>query len=134
MLKKWMKEFKEFALKGNVLDMAVGVIIGSAFSKIVSSLVNDVIMPLFSVLLGSTSFSDLKLLLSGTEEEGVYLLYGQFLQNIFDFLIIAVSIFFFIKVINSFKRKKEEEPVKEEPKKAEDILLLEEIRDLLKNR
>lgn len=134
MFKNWMKEFKDFALKGNVLDMAVGVIIGGAFSKIVSSLVNDIIMPLFSVILGSANFADLKLLLSGTEEAGVYLMYGQFLQNIFDFVIIAVSIFFFVKLINSFKRKKEEESVKEAPKKADDILLLEEIRDLLKNK
>ena len=106
MFKNWMKEFKDFALKGNVLDMAVGVIIGGAFSKIVSSLVNDIIMPLFSVILGSANFADLKLLLSDTEEAGVYLMYGQFLQNIFDFVIIAVSIFFFVKLINSFKRKR----------------------------
>lgn len=135
MLKAYVKEFKEFALKGNVLDMAVGVIIGTAFSKIVSSLVSDIIMPLFAGILGSHSFVDLKLLLVDKGEESVYLLYGQFIQNIVDFLIVALSIFVFLKIVNSLgKKRKKEEAAPAPAAKSDEVVLLEEIRDLLKQR
>lgn len=125
----FIKEFKEFALKGNVLDMAVGVIIGSAFGKIVTSVVNDIIMPVFTCITAGIKFTDIKIHLSG---EG-YIMIGNFIQNVVDFLIIAVSIFMFIKFINRFKKKEE---IKEEaaPKKPTQEELLEEIRDLLKEK
>ena len=121
-----IKEFKEFAFKGNVLDMAVGVIVGGAFGKIVTSLVNDVIMPLFSLLLNNIKFTDLKIMLKG--ESAVMI--GNFIQSLVDFVIIAISIFVFVKLINSFKKK--EEPQPEEPKGPSTEELLAEIRDLLK--
>ena len=137
-MKKFMLEFKEFAMKGNVMDMAVGVIIGGAFSKIVTSLVNDIIMPIFASILGSNSFNNIKILLVDRGDNGgeisTYLLIGQFLQNVFDFLIIAFSIFIAIRLINKLTRKKEEIKQPEESKKSEDTLLLEEIRDLLKSK
>ena len=122
---KFMKEFKEFALKGNVVDMAVGVIIGGAFGKIVTSLVNDIIMPLIGVFL-KDSFSSLKIPLRGDNA----ILIGSFIQNIVDFVIIALSIFLFIKLLSKFKKK--EEPKPEEPKGPTTEELLAEIRDLLK--
>ena len=122
---KFMKEFKEFALKGNVLDMAVGVIIGGAFGKIVTSLVNDIIMPLVGVFL-KDSFSSLKIGLRGDNA----ILIGSFIQNIVDFVIVALCIFMFIKLINKFKKK--EEPQPEAPKGPSTEELLAEIRDLLK--
>ncbi|SCG84240.1 large-conductance mechanosensitive channel [Proteiniborus sp. DW1] len=128
-----LKEFKKFAMRGNVVDLAVGVIIGGAFGKIVTSLVNDVIMPLLGLLLGGINFAEDKLLLreaSGTTE-ALYLNYGQFVQSVIDFLIISFSIFLFIKAINSVK-KKEEKPKPAEPTKEE--ILLTEIRDLLRER
>lgn len=129
------KEFKEFAFKGNVIDMAVGVIIGSAFGKIVTSLVNDVIMPLIGVLTAGVKFSDLKIPLTEAED-GAALMYGNFIQNVVDFFIIAICVFLFVKIINSTKKRFEkpaEEPAPEvkAPTEAE---LLEEIRDLLKNK
>lgn len=132
------KEFKEFAMKGNVLDLAVGVIIGGAFGKIVTSLVNDIIMPLVGILLGGINFSDLKYVITpanGDIPESA-LMYGAFIQSIVDFLIIAFSIFLFIKLINSMKRKEvvEEEEEEEEVKAPTEVELLEEIRDLLKNK
>lgn len=124
-----LKEFKEFAMKGNVLDLAVGVVIGGAFGKIVTSLVNDIIMPIIGVLTGGLDFKGLKLVINSS----LTLNYGMFIQNIVDFIIVAFSIFIFIKVINRLKReRKVEEIVKETPKTPEDILLLQEIRDLLK--
>lgn len=123
-----LKEFKEFALKGNVLDLAVGIIIGGAFGKIVASLVNDIIIPTLSLLLGTTDFS--KYSIPGTEIK-----YGMFIQNIADFLIISFSIFLFIKFINSFKKKKEKvekEVIVVELTKNE--MLLTEIRDLLRDK
>ena len=122
---KFLKEFKEFALKGNVLDMAVGVIIGGAFGKIVTSLVNDIIMPLVGVFL-KDSFSSLKIGLRGDNA----ILIGSFIQNIVDFVIVALCIFMFIKLINKFKKK--EEPKPEAPKGPSTEELLAEIRDLLK--
>ena len=123
-----LKEFKEFAMRGNVMDMAVGVIIGGAFGKIVSSLVDDVIMPVIVVLTGGVDFSKLSLMVGDAEVK-----YGMFIQNIIDFLIIAICIFSMIKVMNSISAKKKEEPaVPAEPSNEEK--LLSEIRDLLKNK
>ena len=145
-----IKEFKEFAMRGNVVDMAVGVIIGGAFGKIVTSLVNDVIMPPIGVLLGGVDFKDLKLVVKDAivDAEGavtspeVTLNYGSFIQTIIDFLIVALAIFFLIKAINklsNLKKKKEEEvapapaPAPAPEPSAEEKLLT-EIRDLLKNK
>lgn len=122
-----IKEFKEFISKGNVVDMAVGVIIGSAFGKIVSSLVNDIFMPLIGVIIGGIDFTNLTL-----KVKDASINYGMFIQNIIDFLIVALCVFIFVKIINKLHFKKKEETVKEEPKKDEKTLLLEEIRDLLK--
>jgi large conductance mechanosensitive channel protein len=130
-----LKEFKEFALKGNVVDLAVGVIIGGAFGKIVTSLVNDIIMPIIGILLNGVNFTDLKYVIkpaSGDIPESA-ILYGSFIQNIVDFLIIAFCIFLMVKAMNSLKKKeekKEEKPA--EP--TEDVVLLTEIRDLLKKK
>lgn len=124
---KLLKEFKEFALKGNVLDMAVGVIIGGAFGKIVSSLVNDVIMPLIGIFL-KQSFSSITINLLGSNK----IFIGNFIQNVVDFVIIALSIFLFVKLIGKFKKK--EEPKPEEPKGPTTEELLAEIRDLLKEK
>lgn len=133
-----LKEFKDFAIKGNVVDLAVAVIIGGAFGKIVSSFVNDIVMPPIGVLLGGVDFKDLTVTLreayvakSGAEMSAVVLSYGNFIQNVVDFLIIAFVIFLAIKGINSTKKKKEEAPAAPPaPPKSE--VLLEEIRDLLK--
>lgn len=137
-MKKFMNEFKQFAMRGNVVDMAVGVIIGGAFGKIVSSLVNDVIMPLITLLTGANDFSQLSLVLKASEieGEGIILNYGLFLQNIIDFLIIALVIFVMIKVITKLTAKKEEEkPAEPEaPKGPTTEELLVEIRDLLKQK
>lgn len=127
-----LKDFKEFAFKGNVLDMAIGVIIGAAFGKIVTSLVNDMIMPIISILTGGINFTDLKLVITpahGDVAENA-VAYGSFIQNVVDFLIIAFCIFLFVRLIEKFKKK--EEVKVEAPKKADDVVLLEEIRDLLK--
>ena len=125
-MKKLLNEFKEFISRGNVIDMAVGVIIGSAFSKIVTSLVNDIIMPLVGIIIGGLDFTSLSIKINYSE-----ILYGAFIQNIVDFLIIAVCIFTVIKLINKLKKQKPaEEPAPVET--PEDIKLLTEIRDLLK--
>ena len=131
-MKKFLEEFKEFALKGNVVDMAVGVIIGGAFGTIVNSLVGDIMMPLFGVLTGGTDFSKLAIQL-GPEN---FLNYGSFIQNIINFLIIAGSMFAMIKAMNTLtsKFKKEEEAKPEEPKGPTQEELLTEIRDLLKEK
>ena len=139
----FISEFKEFALKGNVMDMAVGVIIGGAFGKIVSSLVDDIIMPLVGQLLGNADFTNLYIPLSDKITDGLSLekarelgsvfAYGQFCQNIIDFLIVALCIFLMVKGMNKLKKKKEEEPAPaHEPSNEEK--LLGEIRDLLKNK
>ena len=124
-MKKFLNEFKEFISRGNVIDMAVGVVIGSAFSKIVSSLVNDVIMPLVGIIIGGLDFSSLTITIKDSSIN-----YGLFIQNIVDFLIISACIFTVVKIMNKFKKKKEEEPTPTET--PEDIKLLTEIRDLLK--
>jgi len=129
----FMTEFKEFAVKGNVVDMAVGIIIGAAFGKIVASFVKDVIMPPIGLAIGGVDFSKLGIVLKEAAEgtEAVILRYGAFLQTLVDFLIVALAIFVAIKAMNSMKRKEEEKPAEPE-KPSEDILLLTEIRDLLK--
>lgn len=134
-----IQEFKAFISRGNVVDMAVGVIIGSAFTKIVNSLVNDVFMPALSVVTGGVNFSDLKYVITpGTEEVAeVAIKYGVFLQNIVDFLLIAIVVFMMVKMINKLrdaKKKEEEKPAEPAapPPTPEDILLLREIRDSLK--
>ncbi len=127
-----LQEFKKFALKGNVLDLAVGVIIGGAFGKIVTSLVNDIIMPIIGLLVGGIDFTALEYVLSTKGEEPLILKYGQFIQTTFDFLIVSFSIFMFIKAISSFKKKEEAKPAAPQPSKEE--LLLMEIRDILKSK
>ena len=123
-------EFKEFIAQGDVVDLAVGVIIGGAFGKIVTSLVNDILMPIIGVLIGGIDFSELKAKIGEAT-----ITYGMFIQNIIDFLIVAVCIFFFVKTIERITKKKEaEEEAVEEEKKDEQVALLEEIRDLLKNK
>lgn len=134
---KMLNEFKEFAIKGNVMDMAVGVVIGGAFGKIVSSLVADIIMPLIGKLVGGVDFTSWKWVLSEAvgDKAEVAVTYGNFIQVILDFLIIAWCIFLVVKGINKLSSlKKEEEPAAPapEPPTPEDILLLREIRDSLK--
>lgn len=133
------KEFKEFISKGNVIDLAVGVIIGAAFGKIISSLVDDIVMPLISIITGGVNFKEYKLILKDavTDNSGniiqnaVSINFGNFIQISVDFLLIAFVLFLMIKAINKFRRKKEEEtPPQSEP--SEEILLLREIRDSLK--
>ena len=137
----FISEFKEFAMKGNVMDMAVGVIIGGAFGKIVSSLVSDVLMPLIGKLTGGVSFTDLfvnlgegqyNTLAEAQEAGAAVLAYGQFIQNIIDFIIIAFCIFLMIKGMNKLKKEKPAEP--EAPKGPTQEELLAEIRDLLKKQ
>ena len=126
--KNFIEEFKKFISKGNVIDLAVGVIIGGAFGKIVTSLVNDIIMPLVGALFGGQQFTSLSLTLNDVE-----IMYGLFIQNIIDFLIVAFFVFVIIKIMNSLTHQKEEPKKKETPPtKPDDIKLLEEIRDLLK--
>lgn len=130
-----MSEFKEFAVRGNVIDMAVGIVIGGAFGKIVSSLVADVIMPPIGLITGGIDFSKLKWVLQAAGADGkgeVAISYGTFINTIITFIIIAFAIFMVIKGLNKMQRKKEEEPAPEAP--AADVQLLTEIRDLLKSR
>ena len=136
--KGFLAEFKAFAMKGNVIDLAVGVVIGGAFNKIVSSLVGDIIMPIIGALVGGTNFENLQIVLSDADPaKPAILKYGLFIQNVVDFIIIAFSIFIMIKVIGKLNRKKEaeKEAVVEEVKEPEltrEEILLTEIRDLLK--
>lgn len=123
---KTLKEFKQFISKGNVIDLAVGVIIGSAFGKIVSSIVDDILMPLIGVIIGGIDFSNLSIKVGDAT-----VTYGTFIQNVIDFLIIAFCIFIFIKLINKISHKNKKEEVKEEVVVVNEITLLEEIRDLL---
>ena len=127
-----LKEFKTFIMRGNVMDMEVGIIIGGAFGKIITSLVNDIIMPVISILTGSVDFKHLKYVIEPAQGEipelAVY--YGQFIQNLVDFVIIAFSIFIMIKMINKLKAKPKEEAAPAKP--SEEVVLLSEIRDELK--
>lgn len=122
------KEFKAFAVKGNIIDLAIGVIIGTAFGKIVTSLVNDLLMPLFGLLSGGVDLNGLSYVYGETE-----LKYGAFLQTVLDFFIISLSIFFFIRALSRFKPKKEEKKT-DPPKPSNEEVLLAEIRDLLKQQ
>lgn len=133
--KGFIAEFKEFAMKGNIIDVAVGMVIGAAFSAIVTSLVNDIITPLLGILIGKVDFSGLSITVGSSQ-----IMYGQFIQSCFSFLLISLSLFICIKAVNkartALERKKEEEEIAEEAAAppAEDIQLLTEIRDLLKEK
>lgn len=131
-----LKEFKAFISKGNILDLAIGVIIGAAFGKIVSSLVNDVIMPIIGLILGNINFKELKIVLKEANNDipASTLNYGLFIQNIIDFLIIAFIIFIFVKLYSKTKKEDKKEPKQEVPALTKDQELLIEIRDLLKNK
>lgn len=139
-MKKFFHEFKEFAMRGNVVDMAVGVIVGGAFGKIVTSLVNDVIMPPIGFLLGGVNFKDLSIKLGeklsedGKTMEAVTLNYGNFIQQTVDFLIIAFCVFLLVKAVMKVVKKNEEEPAPAKPEPTTEEKLLTEIRDLLKNK
>ncbi len=128
-----MSEFKAFAVKGNVMDMAVGIIIGAAFGKIVASFVADIVMPPIGMIVGGVNFTDLTMTIQEATETAaaVTINYGSFLQTVFDFTIVAFAIFMMIKAINSAKKKEEEAPA-EPPKPSNEEVLLSEIRDLLK--
>ena len=128
-VKGYVTEFKAFVSKGNVVDLAIGVIIGAAFGKIVTSLVNDIIMPIIGVFLGGLNFASLSIRFNSAT-----IMYGSFIQNIIDFMIIAACIFIMVKFLNKFiiKNEKEEKKEKEVIKKSDEVILLEEIRDLLK--
>jgi len=128
-----MKEFRDFAVRGNVVDMAVGIVIGAAFGKIVSSFVSDVLMPPIGIALGGVDFSDLAVTLQAASGDvaAVTLNYGTFIQTAIDFIIIAFAIFMVVKGMNSMKKKAEEKPA-EPPAPSAEIVLLTEIRDLLK--
>lgn len=136
---KIVKEFREFAIKGNMFDMAIGIIIGVAFNKIVSSLVNDIILPFFSVIIGNVNFQNLTIVLQNEirddtgniVKELVALKYGNFIQVTFDFLIVAISVFLVIKIFNKLRRKSEDEK-DTTVSTPRDIELLAEIRDLLR--
>lgn len=130
-----MSEFKEFAMKGNVVDMAVGIIIGAAFGKIVSSFVGDVIMPPLGVLIGGVDFTNLSFILkeAAGDAAAVTINYGKFVQTVFDFTIVAFAIFMAIKAMNSLKKKEEAAPAAP-PAPTKEELLLTEIRDLLKQK
>ncbi|MBO5692749.1 MAG: large-conductance mechanosensitive channel protein MscL, partial [Tidjanibacter sp.] len=130
----FLSDFKKFALKGNVVDMAVGVIIGGAFGKIVSSLVNDILMPPIGMLLGNVNFTDLALKIGGTAEAPVMWKYGAFIQNVVDFLIIALCVFLLILIISELGKKEKAAPAPApapapEPKPTKEEILLTEIRD-----
>lgn len=130
----FIKDFKEFAIKGNAIDMAVGVIIGGAFGKIVSSLVNNVIMPPIGVLTGGVDFTDLKLIVKEAQDgaEAVTLNYGQLIQDVVDFLIIALCVFVMVRTLVKLTRKKAETPATAvEPESSKEEKLLTEIRDIL---
>jgi large conductance mechanosensitive channel len=130
-----IQEFKKFAMRGNVVDMAVGIILGAAFGKIVASFVGDVIMPPLGLLIGGVDFTNLAITLKDAvgQTAAVTLNYGKFIQNIFDFLIIAFAIFMAIKAMNTLKKKEEEVP-EQAPAPSKEDMLLTEIRDILKQK
>ena len=137
-MKNFFKEFKDFINRGNVVDMAVGVIIGGAFGKIVTALVNNVVTPAISLLTGKVNIAELNVTVPASVEgaEPIVISYGLFIQAIIDFLIIALCVFFFVKLISKLKKKKEEEPAApaEPPAPSNEEVLLAEIRDLLKGK
>lgn len=130
-----IKEFKEFAVKGNVVDMAVGIIIGAAFGKIITSLVADVIMPPIGVAMGGVDFSNLAIVVQEAVDKkpAVVIAYGKFIQTVIDFLIVAFAIFMAVKAMNSLKKKEAEAPAAPAPPSNQEVLLS-EIRDLLKDK
>lgn len=128
-MKKFLEEFKNFAMRGNVIDLAVGVIIGGAFSAITTSLINDLIMPLLGIFTSQISFADLSLTLGGA-----VITYGNFVQAVLNFLVMALIVFLMVKAINRLQRKKEEDPPPPPPEPSKEELLLTEIRDLLKEK
>ena len=129
-LNKGVSEFKEFIMQGNVVDLAVGVIVGGAFGKIVTSLVDDILMPIIGIIIGGIDFTNLSLTVVDAK-----IMYGSFIQQVIDFLIISLCIFAFVKFISKFTKKEEKkEEVIAQVKKSEEVKLLEEIRDLLKDR
>lgn len=129
-MKKIIGEFKDFISRGNVVDLAVGVIVGGAFGKIVTSLVNDILMPLIGIIIGGVDFTSLSIKVNNAT-----ITYGNFIQNVIDFLIVAFCIFMFVKAINTLTAKKKKKEKKEEkPTKSNEEKLLEEIRDLLKKK
>lgn len=132
---KWIDEFKKFAMRGNVVDMAVGIIIGGAFGKIVSSFVADVVMPPLGMMMGGMDFSTMAITLKEAvgEQPAVLLKYGAFITAVLDFVIVALAIFMMIKALNSLKRKQAEAPAAP-PAPSKQEVLLEEIRDLLRNK
>jgi len=142
----FIKEFKEFAIKGNVMDLAVGVIIGGAFGKIIDSVVNDLVMPIVAAIIGKPDFSNLYVVLRGEVPDGLALVdarkvdgaaifaYGSFITVAINFLLLALVIFIMVKGINSLKRKQEAEAVAAPPAPTKEEILLTEIRDLLKNK
>ncbi len=139
-MNNFIKEFKAFAVKGNAIDMAVGVIIGSAFGKIVTSIVDDIIMPPIGWLIGNMDFTDLKLTLPSVQVAGetmnaVTINYGNFVQTTINFIIVAFCVFLLVKAINKLSVKKQEENIEPPtPAPSKEAILLEEIRDLLKNK
>lgn len=135
MFKSWAKEFKEFAVKGNMIDMAVGIIIGGAFGKIVSSLVADVLMPPLGLMMGGVDFSDKVVILKEAVDSApaVQLKYGVFINNIIDFTIVAFAVFLLVKAINQMKRKEAAAPSAPPAPSAQEVLLG-EIRDILKKK
>ena len=135
-MKKFFQEFKEFAMRGNVLDMAIGVVLGSAFGKITTSLVNDVFMPLIGLIIGGIDLGKLDIVLKAATDtsEAVTLGLGTFLTTIIDFILVAFVIFLMVKAINAFHKKKDEAPAPEEPAGPTTEELLTEIRDLLKEQ
>jgi len=130
-----LSEFKDFAIKGNVVDIAVGMVVGVAFGKVVTSFVNDIIMPPIGIMIGGVNFSDLGLVLQEAMDgkEAVMLNWGSLVQTIINFIIIAFAIFIAVKVINNMKKQEEEKPA-EDPKPTNEEVLLTEIRDALKNK
>ncbi len=130
----FVQEFKSFAVKGNVVDLAVGVVIGGAFGKIVTSVVNDIIMPPIGMIVGGINFKDLKIVLSRNAEglPAATLAYGNFLQTTIEFIIIAFAVFLMVKALNKLKKTEEQKPTLPPPPPSTEVVLLTEIRDLLK--
>lgn len=135
-MKNFIEEFKKFALKGNVVDMAIGVVIGTAFSNIVNSLVNDIFMPIIAALTGEVQFTELKIVLKGLDANAVTINYGTFIQNLVNFIIIALCLFLVVKAMNKVKDAidKPEEVAPEAPKQSDELVALNKIVDLLEDK
>ena len=133
-MKKFLNEFREFAVRGNVIDMAVGLTLGTAFNGIVNSLVNDLFMPVVAALTSNNNFSDLKVVLKTTEESIISINYGQFIQVIINFVIIAFSMYVVVKAINKLKKKYHKEKEEKAPVKSPELLQLEKITQILESK